>query len=304
MAVYSSQFAEALIPGIYKFFDVGFNMRPSIRQGLFAQVPSDRAFEEWVGVGGMDPTPFLQYLNQGTIGNLEFNKGYTTRITHKEYPANIFLERAFVDDDKYGVVNSRAQRAAAAFDQLQEQQAADVFNNAFDATNYSGIDGQSLCDGAHPASPSDTGTTFSNSGTSPLTKESVEATKILMQSYTDDAGNKLGVMPNVLLVPPALEETARIIAGSIQDPDSANNAINVQYQRWQVIPWFYLTDSDNWFMVDSAAMLMSLFWLPRVPFGITEGAMEMDQVQIKYPLYARYSYGYIDWRWIYGHNVV
>jgi phage major head subunit gpT-like protein len=303
MAIYSSQFAKALIPGIYRFFDIGFSMRPSIRQGMFAQLDSDRAFEEWVGVGGMDPTPFMQYINQGTIGQLDFNQGYTTRMTAEEYPVDIILERKLVDDDKYGVINTRAQRAAAAFDQLQEQQAADVFNNAFDATNYAGVDGQSLCDGAHPASPSDTGTTFSNSGTSALTKDSVEATKILMQSYTDDAGNKMGVMPNVLLVPPALEEQARIITGSMNDPDSANNAINVQYQRWQVIPWFYLTDSNNWFMIDSTAMQMSLFWVNRIPFGISNEGMNMNQVQIRYPLYSRYTYGYIDWRWIYGHNV-
>ncbi len=303
MAIYSSQFAEALIPGIYRHFDLGFGMRESMRQNLFNTQTSERAWEEFVAVGGIDPSPFLQYQNQGTIGQLDFNKGYATRFTHKEYPADLILERQFVDDDRHGIVNSRAERSAAAFDQLQEQEAADIFNNAFDATNYAGIDGQSLCDGAHPAGPSDTGTTSSNSGTSALTAAAIESTRISMMAYTDDAGNKIRMRPDILLVPTALEDTALKAVRSVQDPDSANNTYNPQSQRWTVVPWQFLDDSDNWFMIDSVGMRMSLFWFDRIPFGITQGAMTMTQVQIKYPLYARYSYGYTDWRWIYGHNV-
>jgi phage major head subunit gpT-like protein len=304
MAIYSSQFAEALIPGIYKFFDVGFSLRPSIRQTLFNTQTSERAWEEFVGVGGIDPTPFEQYKNQGQIGQLDFNKGYSTRFTHEEYPADMILERKFVDDDTYGIINTRAERAAAAFNQLQEQQAADVFNNAFDATNYAGADSQSLCDGAHPASPSDTGTTFNNSGTSALTKDAIKDTRIAMMAFTDDTGNKMGVIPDTLVVPPALEDTALEIVNSMRDPESGNNTYNPQNAgRWRVVPWHFLSDDDNWFMVDSVGMRMSLFWFDRVPFGIDRESMTRTQVQITYPLYARYSYGYTDWRWVYGHNV-
>ena len=303
MAIYSSQFAESLIPGIYQHFDIGFAMRPSLRDSLFTRFPTTRAWEEFVAVGGIDPTPFDQYKDQGTVGQLDFNKGYSTRFTSEEYPADIIVERKLVDDDQYGIVNTWAQRSAMAFDQKQEQEAADVFNNAFDATNYAGTDGQSLCDGAHPASPSDTGTTFSNSGTSALTAASVEATRILMMATTDDAGNKMNLIPNILLVPPALEATALEIVMSSQNPSNANNTYNPQYQRWQVVPWQFLSDSNNWFMIDSVAMAMSLFWFPRVEFGLDSSGMKMNQVQITYPLYARYTYGYSDWRWVYGHNV-
>ena len=305
MAIYSSGFAQALVPNIYRYFDMGFAMRPSMRGNLFSTVASERAWEEFVALGGIDPTPFDQYKNQGTIGQLDFNQGYATRFTHEEYPADLILERKFVDDDSYGIVNTRAQRAAAAFDQKQEQEAADVFNNAFDATNYAGTDSQSLCDGAHPASPSDTGTTFSNSGTSALTAASIEATRLLMIGYTDDVGNKLNMVPDTLLVPPALEGAAHVAVNSMQIPGNANNDANFQYQRWNIIPWQFLSDSNNWFMIDSVLMKMSLFWFNRVPFGIDTSmiAGKMNQVQINYPLYSRYTYGYSDWRWVYGHNV-
>jgi phage major head subunit gpT-like protein len=305
MAVYSSGFAKALVPGIYRHFEIGMGLRPSMRQMLFTTLQSENAWEEFVAVGGIDPTPFEQYKNQGTIGQLDFNSGYATRFTHEEYPVDLVLERKFVDDDKHGIVNTRAQRAAAAFDQLQEQQAADVFNNAFDATNYAGIDGQSLCDGAHPASPSDTGTTFSNSGTTALSADSIESTRLLMLGYTDDVGNKLAMMPDTLLVPPSLEAAAHVAVQSAQLPGSANNDANFQHQRWNIIPWQFLSDTNNWFMIDSVAMSMSLFWFNRATLGIDVSMIEgkMNQVQINYPMYARYSYGYSDWRWLYGHNV-
>lgn len=303
MAIYSSQFAEALVPNIYRHFDIGYNMRPSIRQNLFTVLNSSRAWEEFVGVGGVDPTPFEQYKNQGTIGQLDFNKGYATRFTHEEYPADFKVERKFVNDDTAGIINMRAQRVGAGLNQLQESQAADVFNNAFDATNYAGVDAQSLCDGAHPASPSDTGTTTSNSGTSALTKTAVADTRVTMMAYTDDAGNKMGVMPDTLLVPPALEDTAIEIVGSMLDPDSANNTTNPQAGRFRVVPWHFLTDSNNWFMIDSVGMRLSLFWFNRIPFTVEMDKMRMDQVEIVYPMYARWSLGYTDWRWIYGHNV-
>ena len=195
------------------------------------------------------------------------------------------------------------EEIGVGLNQLQEQQAADVFNNAFDATNYAGVDGQSLCDGAHPASPSDTGTTQNNSGTSALSKAAVAATRVEMMAYTDDAGNKMGVVPDTLLVPPALEDTALEIVNSMKDPDSANNTFNPQAGRFRVIPWHFLSDASNWFMIDSTGMNLSLLWIDRFPFGLEREKMTMDQVQIKYPFYARWALGYRDWRWVYGHNV-
>jgi len=301
MPVISDQFAEALVPGIERFFDVGFNMRPPMRQMLFNVQSSEQAWEEFVGMGGTNPEPFRQYSKNGTIGKLEFNKGYVTRFTHVEYPADFVVERSLIDDDAYGVIRNRAENLGSAAQVLMESDASSVFNNAFDATNFAGIDGQSLCDGAHPASPDDTGTTFSNSGTTALSKDAVKDTRVLMMAYTDDAGNKINIIPDTLIVPPALEDDALEITRSIQDPDTGNNAINPQAGRFRVIPWLYLSDSDNWFMADSVAMRQSLFWFDRVPFRIETEKMRMNQVEIVYPTYMRYSYGYTDWRWIYGH---
>ena len=79
-----------------------------------------------------------------------------------------------------------------------------------------------------------------------------------MIEYVDMNGDLMNVMPDELLVPPELEDTALEIVRSAQDPASANNAINPQAGRFSVRVWNYLTDANAWFMIDSGRRRQSL----------------------------------------------
>jgi phage major head subunit gpT-like protein len=86
-----------------------------------------------------------------------------------------------------------------------------------------GADGVGLCSTAHPYGPNNTSSTQANEGTLALTSDNLVATKNAMRSFTDDKGELIAVHPDLLLVPPELEETAiKIVSGDL-DPDSANN---------------------------------------------------------------------------------
>jgi hypothetical protein len=67
-----------------------------------------------------------------------------------------------------------------------------------------------------------------------------------MRGQVDDRGNLLEVVPNTLLVPPALEKDAIIITKSDQRSGTANNDANVNKMaeytggRLKVIVWDYL----------------------------------------------------------------
>ena len=52
-------FAKALVPQIYEHYMLGEGMGSNMRAMLFNMLTTDRAWEEHVGVGGVDPTPFL-----------------------------------------------------------------------------------------------------------------------------------------------------------------------------------------------------------------------------------------------------
>ncbi len=87
-------------------------------------------------------------------------------------------------------------------------------------------------------------------------------------------------------------------------PGTADNDANyVRSQGWSVIVWDYLTDANNWFMIDSAMAAQHLFWIDRVPLEFTADPTGDFNLEAKYRGYMRYSYGWSDWPWLYGHNV-
>ena len=125
-------------------------------------------------------------------------------------------------------------------------------------------------------------------------------TRINMMRFKDDKGNEIGLMPNVLLVPPELEDTALEIANSVLDPASGNNAINPQAGRFSVITWQRLTDTNAWFMLDDTWRGEVVNWYNREALQVM--MVHENTTEIIYELKLHYSFGVDDWRWIYGHN--
>ena len=59
------------------------------------------------------------------------------------------------------------------------------------------------------------------------------------------------------------------ILESVNKPDTANNNGNyVRSTGISLIVWDYLTDANNWFLVDSTLAGMYLNWFDRVPLGL------------------------------------
>jgi hypothetical protein len=90
------------------------------------------------------------------------------------------------------------------------------------------------------------------------------------------------------------------LVGSELTPENANNAINV-HQGMQVLVWPELTDTNAWFLVDTTMAQRYLKWYDRV--GVEFAAEQsFDTMMRKYRGYMRYSFGWSDFRWIYGSN--
>lgn len=300
MPLRSVNWTEALLPGLYSFFDIGFRMRPSLIPSLYNVATSARSKEENVGIGGVSVDAWDVYEQSGKPGSVDWNKGYTATYTHKEFVVDLDIERKLVDDDQYAVTAAdRSRRMGISAAQKMEIDGASVFNNAFTST-FAGPDGVELCDASHPHSPDATGTTQSNFGALSLTKENLATVRQTMMVFTDDKGNRLGTMPDTLLVPIALEDTALQLVNSFQLPGTGNNDINPRFGQIQVVTWNQLTDTDAWFLIDSVGMRQALRWYNRVPLEISLKSNEATRAV--YQFYMRYSFGWDDWRWVYGCN--
>jgi phage major head subunit gpT-like protein len=221
---------------------------------------------------------------------------------HEEYTKGFKVERKLYDDDLYNIINQRPRGLATSAVRTKEKHAASVFNNAFSAS-YTGGDSVSLCNDSHPYSPVNA-TTQDNKGTTALSYDAVIATRKLMREYKDDRGELITVIPDTILVPPELEDTAWNIINSMNKPGTADNDGNyVRSLSWNVIVWDYLTDANNWFMIDSTYAKEHLHWLDRVPLEFTMDPTSDFNLEARFRGYQRYVYGWSDWVFIYGHEV-
>ena len=298
MAV-SEQWAQLLEPGLRSIFNLQREALAAESRVpmLFNVSSSSKSAEHDLGVGAF--SDFEEY--KGAIEYDDNDQGYKTTYTHVEYAKGITVERKLVDDDQYNIINQRPQGLALAAMRTREKHGASVFNNAFSGS-FLGADGIALC-GSHPYSP-ENATTQGNTGTTALSYDAVIATRKLMRAYVDDRGEIVPINPDVILVPPELEDTAWQVVNSVGKPSTADNDGNFVASRVnRVVVWDYLTDANNWFLVDSTLAGMHLNWFDRVPLEFAADPTSDYNLVARFRAYQRYSYGWSDFRFVYGHNV-
>ena len=297
----SEQWAELLEPGLREIFNVQRDALAAESRipMLFRVIGSNKATEQFLGAGGMND--FSEY--KGVIPYDDLDQLYKTTLTHAEYAKGFTVERKLVDDDQYNIITAQPVQLALAAMRTREKHAASVFNNAFTST-YAGGDGVELCDASHPLAPTHAGDTVGNIGTSALSADAIMATRQLMRAYVDDRGELVPINPDTLLAPPELEETARVLVGTDRKVGSADNDINYAGSTVKnLIVWDYLTDANNWFLIDSALAKQHLLFVDRVPLEFAMDPTSDFRLQARYRGYMRYSYGFSDWRFVYGHSV-
>lgn len=275
---------------------------------FFNMQNSTEAVERDEGIGGFSNIPAYT----GTIPYQSFEQLYQKTYTPIEFADGLAVERKLVDDDRYNVISRRTELFGMAYDRTIYADATAVFSNAFSTTytrfdntviNVACGDGKALCATDHPLSPTNAGTQ-SNKGTGALTYDNVIAARQAMYAFTDSKGNPLVSSPDVLLVPTSLDATADKILQSPGDPNTANRAANVVGTGGlRKVMSRYLTDQNDWFLIDSrlAGMYLNWFWRMRPEFEFDPTSVY--QLTYRYRGYMRYSYGANAWWWIYGNSV-
>mgnify|MGYP001591076005 CR=1 FL=1 len=303
MTIISDNWADALDPIIHHWFEQGVGQRKNlVGPTLFNVQGSQRDYEEVSSVGAIGIDAWENYENSGQVPQVDFDQGYKRTYTHREFVVELEILQKFLEDNKFRQITDAALRLGDSAMLKRETDMAGVFNNAFTASvPYLGADAVALCSDSHPLSPQKAAAVQDNNFALALTKANVATIREAMMGFTDDTNNLVAVMPDLLLVPPELEDEALEISKSLLDPASGNNAINPQAGRFSVQPWHFLTDADAWFMIDRTMMKRGLDFFDRVPLNIKfEGVYK--QVRASWTARMRYSYGWSDWRWVAGSN--
>ena len=295
-------FGDLLDKSITKMFYDELDQLPDRIGEFYAMDTSKDSFEKWSGIGELgDFTEF-----NGAVNYQSQSQGYDVTAEHRAFVNGFQVTRQMYDDDRHGIWERKSPALANAYNRTRQAHGARVFNFAFsnDSFFYTNTENVALCSDSHTTtSGATTSVGFDNYVTSAFSATAISAARTQMRGYRGDVANKISVMPDKLLYPIELADRADEIIKSAKDPNSANNAYNSQGNgRWTGMDWEFLSDSSNWFMLDSKNAKQWLVWFDRIPleFGKAE---EFDSFVAKWRAYCRYSYMWLNWRWILGAEV-
>lgn len=301
----SEQWPRFVLPIIRKEWDQSMNAVASPLMSLMGVESSISSVEYSQGVGTFGLVPeYNSATAEGEAAAIQydsFNPLYEATFTHKEYAKGVAIERKLYDDNRTGQIKRKAQSLGHSFGTTRAYHASSILNNAF--ATVTGYDAVYLCSASHPTSETDS-TAISNLGTSALSYDAVIATLLAGANLDDDRGYPMPSIYDILYVPTALQDEAWVIVNSEKKPGGANNDANfVNSRPLRVVVDPYLTDANNWFMIDSAQARTHCLWFNRVLPEITMDPTSDFNLVAKYRGYMRYSFGWDDYRWIYGHSV-
>ena len=301
MAISRAQLAAELEPGLNALFGMSYDSYDREYEEIFAIEDSERAFEEEVLITGFGSAP-VKTEGAGVVFDTA-SEGFTARYTAETVSLAFALTSEAVEDNLYDSLGRRYTKALArSMANTKEVNGADVLNNAFNSS-FAGGDGQSLISTAHPLAG---GGTLANRATTmaDLNETSLEDALIDISTFTDDRGLTISVQATKLVVPPQLVFVADRILNSTLRSGTADNDVNA-IRNTGVLPQgytvnHYLTDPDAYFILTSvteAGEGLKMFQRTAM-----ETSMEPDFAtdNIRYKARERYSFGFSDWRGIYG----
>ncbi|MDN5865741.1 MAG: Mu-like prophage major head subunit gpT family protein, partial [Gammaproteobacteria bacterium] len=153
-------------------------------------------------------------------------KAFSYAIVNDDWAATVEVRRNDLEDDTLGIYAPMAQDAGFSAKTLPDEIVSDLKNNAFISKCY---DGQNFYDTDHPVGDTEV-TSVSNTTGAPLQADtkagaiaSYGAARAAIQKFQDNQGRPLGLMPDTLEVPPALEAVGRTLVEADKLDDNAPN---------------------------------------------------------------------------------
>ena len=296
MAISRGQLVKELEPGLNALFGLEYKNYANEHAEIFDTENSDRAFEEEVMLSGFANAPIKAEGTGVTFDNAQ--ETFTARYTHETLALAFAITEEAIEDNLYDRLASRYTKALArSMANTKQVKAAKVLNNAFGTAN--GGDGKELLATDHPIV---TGTEQNELSTAAdLNETSLEQALIDIAALTDERGLKIAAKGMKLIVPSALQFTAERLMKSTQRVGTADNDINAVVSMGMIPQGYtvnhYLTDTDAWFIKTDVPNGLKHF--VRAPL---KTAMEGDFTtgNVRYKARERYSFGFSDWRGIFG----
>jgi len=299
MAVNLSAIKDLLLPGL-RGVEGKYEMIPSQYDKIFTKHDSKMALER---------TAEMRYLGLAQLktegGQTAFDNGagerYVYNQEHTEIGLGYAITRKAIDDNLYKTQFHPSNLGLIeSFQQTKEIYGANILNTATTYAASVGGDGKALCATDHPID----GSTVANR---PATDVDLNESTLLnamiavRTNFKDQAGLKVFARARKLVVPPQLEPTAIRLLKTELRPGTSDNDTNAIMMTAGGLPESFmtndfLTSAYAWFLLTN---IDGLSYMERIKF---ETDMQVDFVtdNLLVKGYERYSFGYYNWRSIYG----
>lgn len=303
MTINRGSIAKQLIPGLNKVFGTAYGEIDNQHAVLFETEKSNRNFEKEVMFTGLGEAPVKQE-GEG-VSYDDMRETYESTYTHVTIALAFGITEEALEDNLYAELSRmKAKALGRALATTKQVRAADIFNNGFSA-NFLGGDGAPLFSAAHPTL---TGNQSNRPGTdADLSETSLEQAVIDINDFKDERGILINAMPVSLHVPSQLRFTAEKILKSqlsttLGGSDVTNvNDINALRSMGLFPKGCFVnnrfTDADAWFIKTDVPNGLKHFI--RIPLQ-TRDEGDFDTGNMRYKARERYSFGWSDWRQVYG----
>jgi phage major head subunit gpT-like protein len=299
MAVNLSAIKDLLLPGLRGI------------EGKYEQIPSqyDKIFTKHNSKLALERTAEMRFLGLAQLktegGQTSFDNAAGERFVynqeHNEIGLGYAITRKAIDDNLYKTQFQPSNLGLVeAFHQTKELYGANVINTASTYNSAVGGDGKALCATDHPI---DGGTVANRPTTDVDLNEAtlLNAMIAIRTNFKDQAGLKIFARGRRLVVPPQLEPVAIRLTKTELRPGTADNDVNAIMSTAGGLPEGYmvndyLTSAFAWFLLTN---IDGLSYMERVAFE-TDMFVDFATDNLLVKGYERYSFGYYNWRAIWG----
>jgi phage major head subunit gpT-like protein len=297
MAVNLSAIKDLLLPGL-RGVEGKYEMIPSQYDKIFTKHESKMALERTAEMRFLGLAQLKTEGGQTAFDN-SAGERYVYNQEHTEIALGYAITRKAIDDNLYKTQFMPSNLGLIeSFQQTKEIYGANILNTATTYNAAIGGDGKALVASDHPID----GTTVSNLATVELNESTLLNAMIAVRTnFKDQAGLKVFARARKLIVPTALEPVAIRLTKTELRPGTADNDVNAIMMTSGGLPESYmvsdfLTSTSAWFLLTN---IDGLSYMERVKF---ESDMQVDFVtdNLLVKGYERYSFGYYNWRSIYG----
>jgi hypothetical protein len=290
---------KALQVGVKEWWGKGYNEHPLQFTQVFDTMDTEKAYEEAVMLVG---TGLFPRKAEGAPVNYDtIRQGFLARLNQLTYAMGVVFTYEMLKFNQYDLGFKKANFIGRSARVTQETINWNHFNRAFNSsyTMGSGHDGKELCATDHP---NISGGTYSNELATPadFSHAALEQIMIQIDNAVDDRGLPVAIKGKKLIGPTAQRfEFARVLK-SIQESDTANNAINAirTETNLQTVISNYLDDSDAWFVQTDAPNGLRRFVAEAAAAPVQEN--DFDTRNLRFATFFMEASGWEDPRCLFG----